>query len=162
MRLGVISDTHGFFHPRLREVFSGVEKIIHAGDLGSKEVYIRLSEIAPVILVLGNHEQDLIEGALSEPSVITLAGKKIFLAHRFITMTWEYFKDALSHFDPLPFFPEVDLVIFGHSHFPVFDNVLGIYFLNPGYAGDDFREGEATVAILELEADKISAEIIRL
>jgi len=162
MRLGVISDTHGFFHPRLGEVFRGVEKIIHAGDLGSKEVYERLGEIAPVILVLGNHEQDLIEGALLEPSVIELAGRKIFLAHRFITMTWDYFKDALSRFDPLPFFPEVDLVIFGHSHFPVWDKVQGIYFLNPGYAGDDFREGEASVAILELGEDKIDAQIIKL
>jgi len=162
MKLGVISDTHGFFHPRLPEAFAGVKKIIHAGDLGSINVYQRLSAIAPVTLVRGNHEPDEIPGSLPDPSSLFLAQKKILLTHRLITMTWDYFKDALSHLDPLPFFPGFDLVIFGHSHHPVWDKVQEMYFLNPGYAGPDPLEGHATAALLEISELKISAEIIRL
>lgn len=162
MKIGVISDTHGFFHPKVPEVFSGVEKIIHAGDLGGIEVYEKLVRIAPVILVRGNHEPELIPGSLADPSVIAIEGRKILLTHRLITMTWEYFKDALSHLDPLPFFPEFDLVIFGHAHYPVWDQAQGIYFLNPGYSGPDPLEGPPTAAILQITQATISAEIIRL
>jgi len=162
MKLGVISDTHGFFHPRIPEAFAGVEKIIHAGDLGGKHVFQKLSAIAPVTLVRGNHEPDEIPGSLPDPSSILLADKKVLLTHRLITMTWEYFKDALSHLDPLPFFPGFDLVIFGHSHFPVWDKVQEMYFLNPGYAGADHLEGHATAALLEIARDSIQAEILRL
>lgn len=162
MKLGVIADTHGYFAPRIPEAFAGVDKIIHAGDLAGKEVYAKLSAIAPVILVRGNHEPEEIPGSLTDPSVIELAGKKILLTHRLITMTWEYFKDALSHLDPLPFFPGFDLVIFGHSHIPVWDQVQAIYFLNPGYAGNDFREGPPTAALLDITESSISAKIMRL
>lgn len=162
MKLGVISDTHGFFHPGISRAFAGVEKIIHAGDLGAKAVYEKLSEIAPVTVVRGNHEPDEIPGSLSDPSVIVLVEKKVLLTHRLITMTWEYFKDALSHLDPLPFFPEFDLVIFGHSHIPIWDKVQEMYFLNPGYAGDDHLEGHATAALMEITPEKISATIINL
>jgi len=162
MKVGVIADTHGYFHPRLPEAFAGVEKIIHAGDLGGKAVHEQLSRIAPVIMVRGNHEPEEIPGSLSDPSVIVLAGKKILLSHRLITTTWEYFKDALSRLDPLPFFPQVELVIFGHAHYPVWDKVQEIHFLNPGYAGPDPRESLPTVARLELGESEIRAEIINL
>ena len=36
MLLGLISDTHGYFDPRLPEVFRGVERILHAGDIGDQ------------------------------------------------------------------------------------------------------------------------------
>jgi predicted phosphodiesterase len=38
MKIGVVSDTHGFFDPRLKELLAGAEAILHAGDVGSQEV----------------------------------------------------------------------------------------------------------------------------
>ena len=38
MRLGIVSDTHGFYHPELDDVFAGVDLILHAGDVGPVEV----------------------------------------------------------------------------------------------------------------------------
>ena len=35
MLIVLISDTHGYFDPRLPDVFRGVERILHAGDIGS-------------------------------------------------------------------------------------------------------------------------------
>lgn len=35
MRFGVISDTHGRLDPKVLKVFSGVDRIFHAGDIGS-------------------------------------------------------------------------------------------------------------------------------
>ena len=54
VKFGIISDTHGFFHPGLREAFAGVDYIIHAGDIGYGDVLGPLGLIAPVVAVRGN------------------------------------------------------------------------------------------------------------
>jgi len=161
MKIGVLGDTHGYFHPEIPQVFQGVERIIHTGDMGSRAVYEKLCGIAPVILVKGNHEPELTSFALPDPSIIQLRGRKIFLTHRLLTMDWNQFKDGFSRLNALPF-SGIDLVIFGHTHFPVWEQVRGIYFLNPGYAGSDLSEAKPTVALLELSPEQIQAEIIEL
>jgi hypothetical protein len=47
LRVGIISDTHGLFDPRLERVFAGVDHILHAGDVGAIAVLDRLSALAP-------------------------------------------------------------------------------------------------------------------
>ena len=54
MKCGILSDTHGFFHPALAEVFAGVDVIFHAGDIGTSDVLTRLQSIAPTVAVRGN------------------------------------------------------------------------------------------------------------
>ena len=53
MKIGIVSDTHGFFDPRLPEVLAGAEVILHAGDVGSQQV---LDELATA---LGQYEDTL-------------------------------------------------------------------------------------------------------
>ena len=36
MKIGVISDTHGFLDPRVKKFFAGVDHILHAGDIGDR------------------------------------------------------------------------------------------------------------------------------
>ena len=38
MLIGVISDTHGLLRPETLEALTGVEHIIHAGDIGSPDI----------------------------------------------------------------------------------------------------------------------------
>ena len=54
VRVGVVSDTHGFFDPFLKDVLAGVDIILHGGDVGSEEVLDELNRIAPVHAVRGN------------------------------------------------------------------------------------------------------------
>ena len=166
MKIGVISDTHGFFHPEIPEVFSGVERIIHAGDIGSQDVLSQLEKIAPVICVSGNHEPEQIPSALPDFSLLELASKKIILTHSLTTMSWRDFKDALERSESSNFVAEAlgsaELVIFGHTHFPLWEQIRGIYFLNPGYAGPDAKEAEPTVATLVLKPKLTYAKIVKL
>ena len=58
IRYGVISDTHGSVHPKVFDVFAGVRRIFHCGDIGSPNVITDLQAIAPVqiagaLLVVG-------------------------------------------------------------------------------------------------------------
>jgi len=42
MRIGLISDTHGYLDPRIEEIFSGVDHILHAGDVGPHSLLVEL------------------------------------------------------------------------------------------------------------------------
>ena len=54
MTLGILSDTHGYFHPALDEVLADVDLILHAGDVGRAEILDRLEALAPTRAVWGN------------------------------------------------------------------------------------------------------------
>ena len=47
MRLGIISDTHGYIHPEVFEVFGEVDHILHAGDIGPLDILRDLEAVAP-------------------------------------------------------------------------------------------------------------------
>ena len=46
MKIGVLSDTHGFLDPRIPELFAGVDHILHAGDVGQPLILVELEQIA--------------------------------------------------------------------------------------------------------------------
>ena len=52
--LGLISDTHGLLRPGVHDALSGVELILHAGDVGGSTILDELRLIAPVKAVFGN------------------------------------------------------------------------------------------------------------
>ena len=65
MKIGVVSDTHGFFDARLGELLAGVELILHAGDVGGQEILHELERIAPVRAVQGNIDSPHLDLPLS-------------------------------------------------------------------------------------------------
>ena len=52
--VGLISDTHGLLRPAVVAALSGVDRILHAGDVGKPEILDELRAIAPVTAVRGN------------------------------------------------------------------------------------------------------------
>ena len=48
MRFGVISDTHGYLNRKVQGYFTGLDGILHAGDIGCDEVLQGLGELAVV------------------------------------------------------------------------------------------------------------------
>ena len=52
--VGLISDTHGLVRPDVHTALTGVELILHAGDVGGDEILDELQLIAPVRAVHGN------------------------------------------------------------------------------------------------------------
>ena len=61
MKIGIVADTHGFFDPRLTELLAGVEAILHAGDVGTREILDTLALMAPVRAVRGNTDSLLLD-----------------------------------------------------------------------------------------------------
>lgn len=153
MKIGVISDTHNHFDPRIPELFKGVEHILHAGDIGLPWVILELESIAPVTAVLGNNDQGL---SFRETEVVALAKRK-FLVHHIVDIhrPSETLHRRMTREKP-------DVVVFGHSHKP-FNEVVGrtLYF-NPGYAGKPRFNLERSVAVLHAEGDTLRAEYFPL
>lgn len=153
MKIGVISDTHGFLDPRVEKLFAGVDHILHAGDIGDPIIELELKFIAPVTVVQGNVDIGL---PFKLTEIVTLAEKK-FLVHH-ITNPW-----ALSEtLEPQIRKQQPDAVIFGHTHKPFAQVVDGVFFFNPGYAGKPKFGAERSVAILTVVGQEIRHEFIKL
>jgi len=73
LKIGVISDTHGYLDPRVEKIFAGVDHILHAGDIGFSVLIVELEFIAPITAVLGNNDEGL---PFKETEVVKLGGKK--------------------------------------------------------------------------------------
>jgi hypothetical protein len=154
MRIGLISDTHNFLDPQIARLFTGVEHILHAGDIGLPAILNSLADIAPVTAVSGNTDEP--ELGYSPTQVIELAGRKFLIHH------------IVSPHAPSPELrllierehPEV--VMFGHTHKPFSEEIENILYFNPGYAGKSRFGMERTVAIMECDQQGLRARYFRL
>jgi putative phosphoesterase len=153
MKIGVISDTHDHFDPRIPELFAGVDHILHGGDIGLPWVLLQLEEIAPVTAVLGNNDAGL---HYRESEVVELDARK-FLVHHIVDVRRpaEPIRRRIQREQP-------DVVVFGHSHKP-FNEVIGrTLYLNPGYAGKSRFNQPRSVAVLHSEPAGLRAEFHEL
>src|SRR4029078_1926284 len=79
--IGVISDTHGLMRPEALAALRGVDRIIHAGDIGAHEILTALEEIAPVPAVRGNNDRDSWSRAIPATQVVDADGALIYVLH---------------------------------------------------------------------------------
>jgi putative phosphoesterase len=154
IRIGVISDTHGYLDPRALAPLRGVERILHAGDIGSPEIIAALEAIAPVTAVQGNVDAGTALGRRYPLTQrVAIGGVAIHMTH--IGGKPEDMRHALP--DPRP-----DVFIFGHSHVALLEERYGVLFLNPGAAGRPRFGGGLSVALLEIADGRASARIVPL
>ncbi|PYV31222.1 MAG: metallophosphoesterase [Acidobacteria bacterium] len=144
MNVGVVSDTHGYFDPRLKELFSGVAAILHAGDVGSDEVLDELSRIAPVHAVMGNVDPDSLGLPLSR--TVNFENTQVEIRHALAIPQSELEEwsdiQLLGKMQPARrdaflwgLEPATRVVVFGHSHQPCLLAIGNRLFFNPGSAG---------------------------
>jgi putative phosphoesterase len=153
LRVGVISDTHDFFDPRLPTLFAGVDHIIHAGDVGMPWVILELEQIAPVTAVIGNSDTGL---TLHEVEMVQLNSRK-FLVYHIVDpgQPARPIRDRIIRENP-------DVVVFGHTHQRYCELIDGALYLNPGYAGKPRPDQPRSVAVLQCDAEGITADFLSL
>jgi putative phosphoesterase len=152
--IGVISDTHNYFDPRIRHLFAGVDHILHGGDIGRPAILLELEQIAPVTAVAGNTDDP---GFQYPPAaMVELAGRKFLVQHIVNPHALaDAIKARIAHERP-------DVVVFGHTHKPFSESIGRTRFLNPGYAGKSRFSLERSVAILHCGEKGIRAEYLPL
>ena len=153
MKIGVISDTHGFLDPRVHEVFEGVDHILHAGDIGYPSIILELEHIAPVTAVLGNTDYGL---DFKETEWVEL----------------EEIKFMVHHIVP-PFTPddelrarlvrtETSVLVFGHTHKPFAQSFNDVLLFNPGYSGKPRMGVDRSLGMFEVSDGNLSHRHIAL
>ena len=153
MKLGVISDTHGFVDPKIFGLFKDVDHILHGGDVGSQMALVELQNIAPVTAVLGNVDTGM---ALKLTEAVELCGRKFLLHHIVEPRNLEDgLRQTISRARP-------DVVVFGHTHKPFSESIDNILFLNPGYAGKQRFNLPRTLAYLHIENRGMRVEHVAL
>jgi len=150
MRIGLISDTHGLLRPEALEALTGVEHILHAGDIGSAEILPQLERIAPVTAVRGNNDKAPWASAIAEFEAVKLGALNVYLLH------------DIADLDLDPAASGFAAVITGHSHKPGVDQKGGALFVNPGSAGPRRFSLPISVGFLEIEGTSIRASIREL
>jgi putative phosphoesterase len=154
MRIGLISDTHGRLRSQVFEVFDGVDRILHAGDIGPPDLLTELEAIAPVTAVRGNTDGFDVSHVAPPEVELELGGKAVVVVHG----------DALGSPTPSGLrqaYPDADLVVYGHTHRPLVDRSAVPLVVNPGAAGAARFGLAPSVGILTL-ADSDAAIDVRI
>jgi putative phosphoesterase len=149
-RIGVISDTHGLLRPEAAAALRGVDRIIHAGDIGSEAILTQLGALAPVVAIRGNNDVGAWAKRLGETDVIEVEDARIFVLH------------DLGGLRIDPRAEGYRVVIAGHSHRPGIETREGVLYLNPGSAGPRRFTLPISVAMLRIRSAEIDAEILEL
>ena len=157
MLIGVVSDTHGFYDPRVPPLLDGVEHILHAGDIGSGGIIKQLSEIAPVTAVRGNNDREGPESQFPEVQTLDLNGCRIYLTH-IVKVPKEGDAAGLSTYLDA----RSDVVVFGHSHMAFHDKRGPLTFFNPGAAGKRRFKVVPSVGLLDVRPGRVEGRILVL
>lgn len=149
MIIGVISDTHGMLRDEALIALTGVDHILHAGDVGDPGILAALAEIAPVTAIRGNVDTSGACAELPATEAVELGGKLFYLVH------------SVHDLDIDPVAAGVAVVVSGHSHKPGIELRSGVLYLNPGSAGPRRFKLPISLALVTLN-EAVEARIVEL
>lgn len=131
-RIGLLSDTHGYWDERYLKYFECCDEIWHAGDIGSTEIIDKLSAFRPFRGVYGNIDGAEIKMCVPLINRFTVENTDVMIKHigGYPGRYDRSVKGLLCSNAPR-------LFISGHSHIlkVKFDAGLNMLHINPGAAG---------------------------
>lgn len=131
-RIGIISDTHGYWDERFAHYFGTCDEIWHAGDIGTDDVADRLAAIAPLRAVCGNADGGDLRRRFPKMARFRCEEADVLLTH---------IGGYPGHYDRsvrgILMVQPPQLFVCGHSHIlkVMYDKALGLLHINPGAAG---------------------------
>lgn len=160
IKIGILSDTHGWLDPELVDLFrqKPVDMLVHAGDIGTPEVVDQLEAVAELHIVKGN-----IDGGelrfLPEELVFRAGPRKLAMRHIAGSprRPRKAARELIAREKP-------DIFVCGHSHIPVIGRVGGALWVNPGACGRvGFHEARfALFLYVDQNSGKLEMERIHL
>ncbi|MDR2040576.1 MAG: metallophosphatase family protein [Bacteroidales bacterium] len=160
VKIGILSDTHGFIEPRLFDFFSSCDMLFHAGDIGNMETADALAAFKPLIAVHGNIDGQDVRAVYPEMQKMRCEEVKILMVHiggypgRYDRKIYPVLK---AH--------PPQLFITGHSHIlkVMYDRSLHFLHINPGAIGNSGIHQVKTAIRLTIDKDNMKdMEILEL
>ncbi|PLX05545.1 MAG: YfcE family phosphodiesterase, partial [Marinilabiliales bacterium] len=130
-RIGLLSDTHSYLHPKIFSFFKDCDEIWHAGDIGNIETADQLKSFKPLRAVYGNIDGGHLR-LLPETEIFFCEDVKVMMTHiggypgRYAKGISQKIKEE-----------NPKLFISGHSHILkiINDYRYNLLHINPGAAG---------------------------
>ena len=159
-RIGLLSDTHGYWDDRYLNYFEPCDEIWHAGDIGSQDIIDRLKAFRPFRAVYGNIDGQDIRLQYPETNRFTLDGADVLMKHigGYPGKYDRSVRPALLAHPPR-------LFISGHSHIlkVKYDPTLQLLHINPGAAGKYGFHTQRTLVRFSIHEGQFSdLEVIEL
>ena len=161
MKIGLLSDTHGFLDPKVFTHFAHCNEVWHAGDIGENGVAEALENFKPFRAVYGNIDTAPMQTRYAENLRFECEGVDVLMTHiggappNYNPRAKKLIKENIPQ-----------LFICGHSHIlrikkdPQFNNML---YLNPGACGNHGFHTMKTIVRFDLSNGNISnMEVIEL
>ena len=129
--------------------------IIHAGDFTSLDCLEQIRGIAPLVAVRGNMDSAALVARLPEKTLFETDGMKIGIVHGSGShvMAMRLARDA---------FDRPDLIVFGHTHVPVIQQLDGVQMINPGSPTQPRSGTGGTAGWVTIDSAGISCRIVHL
>ena len=159
--LGLISDTHipsrrKTLPKTVLEALSPVDLILHAGDFEELAIASILEDIAPLFAVHGNMCHSEVKQRFPSKITINVEDLSIGLIHGGGSPSG-YFHRVLNEFKAEK---PPDIIVCGHTHQPIIQELQGVQFINPGSPTDKYFASRNTIAILKIEGNEFDCQFI--
>jgi len=154
MKIGLISDTHGYMDDKIAGYLQDADEIWHAGDIGTLEVANQLKSLKPLRAVHGNIDGKEIRVIYPQDQVFEVEGLKVWMTH-IGGYPPRYGKGIKSRLDTV----KPNIFICGHSHILKImpDKARkGLIHINPGAAGQQGFHKVRTLVKMEIGSGKIT------
>lgn len=128
----------------------GVDAILHAGDVCTRDVLDELTAWSPVHAVRGNNDGlDVAIWGAPDTLLLDLGGLSVAMIH-------DSGPAAGRPTRLRRMFPDAALVVFGHSHIPLNEVHDGQRIFNPGSPTDRRRQPRGTMGLIQIEAGRLT------
>ena len=152
VKIGLLSDTHGYLAPQVLEHFSDVDEIWHAGDLGNKNLCDELEKIKPFKAVYGNIDGQELRIRYPEYLFFKIENVSVLMTHigGYPPKYNSYSKPLIKQLKP-------NVFISGHSHILKImpENENQLLHINPGAAGKQGWQKVNTLVKFDIDNDRL-------
>ncbi|MFO7658007.1 MAG: metallophosphoesterase family protein [Bacteroidales bacterium] len=153
MRIGLLSDTHGYLDDRFLKHLEKCDEIWHAGDIGNIGLADTIAKIKPLKAVYGNIDgQDV---RIVWPEILRFNCEDVDVAIKHIggyPGNYDRSVAQLMRYNPPKLF------ISGHSHIlkVIFDKKHNLLHINPGAAGKNGMHKVQTMVMFSVNRNNIT------
>ena len=141
-RIGILSDTHGYWDDKYLIHFADCDEIWHAGDIGSNIIIEQLESFKPVRAVYGNIDGGIMRKLYKEKLRFRIEDCEVVIKH-IGGYPGRYDASIREEIYSQP--PQ--LFISGHSHIlkVIYDKKIDCLHINPGAAGKQGWQQQRTL-----------------
>ena len=152
-QIAIISDTHGFFDPKITQFIKDCDEIWHAGDFGYSCEIRKFIKDYHVRGVHGNIDGMEIRKLYPKIAKFKCENIKVLITHigGYPKKYHQEVEQEIQSYKP-------NLYICGHSHIlkVMYDNNYNLLHINPGAAGKEGFHQMRTIVLLQINGHNIS------